>query len=309
MSQHEPVYGIASWRAWVKNAPDNLKSTRQTSREVSTSDPYSVYSFDELFRIVSFLNVMNKTRILLFRGQSRDLPVRPTIFRDQWHVPHRSEIVDLSLDRTHYFNALTSLCDLVQKALKAKLPRHAPFDNYKKDSRLRVAPWSVIQHYELWPTPVIDLTSSLRVAASFALGLPEPLNEGFLYAYALPSVTSDLMELKGVPDPIAYRLSAVCPPYAPRPHLQEGILIGHSAIQSSDLDTVACDFLDNMLVAKFRLSDELTNGQSSFWSSEFPKFLPNALLPRRSNDELAERFSIILDYAVLDGKASWSESA
>jgi hypothetical protein len=308
MSKPEPIYGIASWKAWAKDAPYNLRDTRQTSREICTSEPYDVHTFDELFRVASFLNVMNKKRMLLFRGQGRDLPARPTIVRDRWLVPGGAEFVDLSLDRLHYWNALQPLCSLISRSLRGKLPRHAPFDRFESNPRLRVAPWSVIQHYELWPTPVVDLTSSLRVAASFALGLPAPRSEGFLYAYASPTITSDLMELAGVPDPITYRLSAVCPPSARRPHLQEGMLIGRSEFQDTDLNREN-DFLDDMIVAKFRLLDGGSSGQPSFWSNEFPKFLANSLLPQKSNDELVETFATAIEYVVFEGKASWRRKA
>lgn len=306
MPKPDTVYGTASWKVWIKEAPDDLSSTRQTSREVSASEPFNVHTFDELFRVVSFLNVMNKKKVLLFRGQSRDLPARPTIVRDRWPVPGGTEFVDLSLDRPHYWDALAPLCKLVRRVLRGKLPRHAPFDQFESDPRLRVAPWSVIQHYELWPTPVIDLTSSLRVAASFALGLPVPRHEGFLYVYAPPSIASDLMELVRVPDPITYRLSAVCPPSARRPHLQEGILIGRSEFQDGDLNEEN-DFLDDMLVAKFRLMDGQIGAESTFWSKEFPKFRWDALLPAKSNDELAETFANIVEHVIVEGKASWHE--
>ena len=96
-------------------------------------------------------------------------------------------------------------------------------------------------------------------------------------------------------DPIVYRLSAVCPPDARRPHLQEGFLIGRSTLELHDLMTAA-DGLDDLLVATFRLED----GPAGFWNEDFPRFRPGALLPDPRVDELSEIFAQILRYAVAE---------
>ena len=57
-------------------------------------------------------------------------------------------------------------------------------------SMFREAIWAVAQHYELWPTPLIDITPNLRAAASFAL--LNGRNEGELYVVALPPSTNSI---------------------------------------------------------------------------------------------------------------------
>ena len=54
---------------------------------------------------------------------------------------------------------------------------------------MREAKSAVTQHYGFWPTPLIDLTSSLWVAASFALKArqDDTVIRGFLYVVGMPN--------------------------------------------------------------------------------------------------------------------------
>ena len=165
-------------------------------------------------------------------------------------------------------------CSKVARVLRGRLPRHRPFEHFQQRPELRVAPWSVLQHYELWPTPLLDLTMSLRVAASVALGLPDAHDEGFVYVFALEEPTSDVMLLGAETRSAAIRLSAVCPPDTLRPHLQQGILIGNPNFSETDLQVWATSPVRDRLVAKFRLVD-----RGSFWGRDFPKHTATSLLP------------------------------
>jgi FRG domain len=313
VGQSGNVYGIKTWRAWERSKPSYLGDTKQVPRDIDNKWIHPVHSFRELFRVVAFLNVMNKTTTLLFRGQTRDLEPRPTLLRDNWTVPGSRTRVDLSLDRVYYWDQLGPLCDHVSEVLSGKLPRHAPFDQYRSQHgrRLRIAPWAVIQHYELWPTPLVDLTSSLRVAASFALGVPRGHREGYVYVYDVSGIVTDLMELTRqfghhqVPEPITYRLSAVCPPSMDRPHLQEGFLMGNSQFGREDLTDTDNWYLADRLVAKFHLLDDWEGGRSKFWSSDFPKHRLGSLLPRPADDEVKRLLDTTIHYEVIDRKAAW----
>jgi hypothetical protein len=189
-------YGIESWRVWRVSAPLYLGNTKQRPEQIQAEEPFNVSTYRDLFRVVSFLNVMNKEFNLLFRGQGHDYLLGPSISRENWEVPDINRTVRLSADRQYYWQRLAPMCDWVSEILRGKLPRHAPFEQYKYlgKKHLRVAPWAVIQHYGLWPTPLLDMTSSLRVAASFALGLPKSRDTGVLYVFAIPRIVSDVMD-------------------------------------------------------------------------------------------------------------------
>ena len=142
--------------------------------------------------------MMNNERILLFRGQRDDSPLTPTLFRDQWKPPfgRYRKPVPLVVARKAYWDGLTNAESVVLPILKRQgLPRWRHFRDYPQ------ARWAVIQHYELWPTPLLDFTSSLRVAASFAFGCDRNAPEGFLYIVGVSQVWANLMDLSVSPAP------------------------------------------------------------------------------------------------------------
>ena len=305
MPRDGKVYGIKTWRRWCESQPDYMGDQKQRPAEIGDEYICDVHTYQEMLRIVAFLKVMNKGVDLLYRGQAHDLSPTPTLLRDNWMVPGLGTRVELSLDRRYYYDQLAPLSARVCSVLRNDLPRHRPFELHASNARLRIAPWAVIQHYELWPTPLLDLTSSLRVAASFALALPTRRTEGYVYLYAIPGVISDLMELAGVPDPITYRLSAVCPPSAERPHLQEGFLIGRSLFNEVDLDARRDQLLAESFVAKFRLHDSPRWRRSTFWNRDFPRQRCGSFLPTATNDHLYRRLSSGIRHGLAEGRAIW----
>jgi hypothetical protein len=80
--------------------------------------------------------------------------------------------------------------------------------------------WAILQHYEVCDTPLLDVTNSLRVAASFATN--NPAAEGpVLYVLGVPSLSGSITASSEQGLQII-RLSSICPPEARRPYFQEG---------------------------------------------------------------------------------------
>jgi hypothetical protein len=148
--------------------------------------------------------------------------------------------------------------------------------------------WAVIQHYHLWPTPLIDLTSSLRVAATFALGSNPPppgsVHHGVILVVAVPapsgSIVFDIDE-----HIVLTRLNSCCPPIVRRPHLQDGFLAGRFPFRGpSDDESREKSSLRFRIITKLELIDAGT-----FWDESHSPLPQNALLP--SNDELGKAFA------------------
>ena len=242
---------------------------------------------------------MNKTSFLLFRGQSKDREPTPTLMRERWAHPTTGKLLSMTLDadREHYWDGLSRATEIVAMRLKGQLPRHRPFEQYTTRPWLRVAPWSVIQHYELWPTPFLDLTSSLRVAASFALGVHNAPTGGFLYVIAIQKVVSDVMRQIGVDtDLTVVRLSSVCPPGTQRPHLQEGHLIGNPNFKTEDLGQMPVSPIVDRMVAKFHVLDS----PPGFWDPvDFPRHSWVSMLP---DDETSESLKSAMAYFMKNGR-------
>jgi hypothetical protein len=280
MADNGSFYGLHSWHVWCKDQPRYLKGDKRApSPTWSDNEVLDVSAYTTLANIVAFLNVMNKQYQLAFRGQSRDVEPTPTILRDWWRSPKDQELFDLAANRNHYWLQLSAASDRATAVLlERRLPRHMPFETFPSHQERRVAPWSVIQHYELWPTPLLDLTTSLRVAASFALGIVEERDVGFLQVFALRRTVSDVMMISERSRFAAIRLSAVCPPETARPHLQEGLLAGNPNFGDANLGRRHRSALSKMLVAKFRLIDK-HSGSRRFWDRDFPRHSARSLLP------------------------------
>jgi hypothetical protein len=222
---------------------------------------------------------MNKRLTLYFRGQSKDIDPVATIFRTQWQPLHSGPYIRISdANRSKYFTQITALgkqiftiCDSPELGL----PR------WRGLRDVREIQWAIIQHYGVWPTPLIDVTSSLRVAASFALGMSSGSflcpKVAYLYVVGLPYST-EWISAHSNQDLVLARLQSACPPIAKRPHFQEGFLLGSTALGNLGSDEYDRSRLNRRLVAKFELHDA-----GHFWNPDFPVIGPGALLPEEDH--------------------------
>jgi len=111
---------------------------------------------------------------------------------------------------------------------KLKLPR----SYFKFIDRYDESKWAILQHYG-YPTPLLDITKSIRLAASFATMKyfancrEVNVNEhpGFVYVLGLPEAHGYISSFT-YEAVVLVRLLGTCPPEAKRPHLQDGYLIG-----------------------------------------------------------------------------------
>ena len=55
--------------------------------------------------------------------------------------------------------------------------------------RRKLIQWSILQHYEVCSTPLLDFTQSVRVSCSFAL-LEATTEEPYVFAFGLPYLTN-----------------------------------------------------------------------------------------------------------------------
>jgi len=302
MLRHKAIYGIRALNEWNRRfaqhdipAMRDLGDTKQDSG-VDQGEFMEVRSFDKLLKIISFLSVMNKRLILLYRGQVNDAILQSSLSRNTWQPWSADLAAPASLEgaeRTYYWETLATVEKLVLDVLEEYgMPR------WRHMQYCAPARWAVVQHYGLWPTPLIDFTTSTRVAASFAFGIKKNSKEGYLYVVGAKRVRSDLMTLGNANteevnlQTLVIRLNSVCPPSALRPHLQEGVLVGNYPVPSTDspYETEAHD-ASPLVIAKFKLIDD-----GGFWTEDFPKHRIEALLPAEENDPMLHRFREVVDW-------------
>jgi hypothetical protein len=257
-------------------APKASKAMPTACGDVRKGQAHTVVSFMELAKKVAELQFRNRDFVLLFRGQAQDhkndkknTSLKPSLFRP------KGEVVPGPGELYQRFNRLRDAERiLVTRYIQAGLLGH---DRLKRQPILR---WSILQHYGICDTPLLDVTHSLRIAASFASSGED---EGFVFVLGVPHLSGAITASAEAGLQIV-RLSSVCPPAAVRPHIQEGYLLGEypdmtGFDQKQHYEHYEIDF-GRRLVAKFRFDP------TTFWKDDaFPKVGDAALYPDE-NDPL-----------------------
>jgi hypothetical protein len=214
---------------------------------------------------------------LLFRGQRADhktaknnTTLKPTLFR-------------LDGEKLPTSQSLEKRFALLRKAESGLVERYAEagFVGIERLKRHRILRWAILQHYEVCPTPLLDVTHSLRIAASFA-SRGRLDGEAFVFVLGVPNLSGAVTASSEASLQVV-RLSSACPPDAVRPHVQEGYLLGEYP-EIADIESnikyryYEMDFA-RRLVAKFRFEPK------TFWRSpNFQAAPEEALYPKEHRD-------------------------
>jgi len=240
-------------------------------KRISESAAYRLNTFRELVEYVARLSFMNKDYLLFYRGQSSDYKNKagissfyPTIYRGDYLS--QKELDGRFENLKEKGRSLTRLFE------------ERKIEGYKEVKRRKNIQWSILQHYEVCPTPFLDFTHSLRVACSFAL-LNNTSDKGYIFIFGMPYLTNRI-SINSEHDIVNIRLLSICPPTALRPYFQEGYLVGTDGI-TDNYDTKGELDFNNRLVAKFEIPNN-----DSFWGDDFHGIPENLLYPE--NDPVLE---------------------
>jgi hypothetical protein len=248
--------------------------------DILESEPKVVNSFRELVGEVAEISYRNPEHVLFFRGQHQDFQknLRNQGLASSFYPSiYRSPGTSLSV---------TEVMKRFKKLEKASLMLIEKFsgneiDGHEKLSKFEELNWAILQHYEVCDTPLLDVTHSLRVAASFALN--ENDSDGYLYVFGFPhpngsitySVEQELMNI---------RLLSICPPGAHRPYFQEGFLVG--TFPSRRLAKHPSLDIGRRLIAKYRLKPR------KFWDKHFQAIPKEALYPKDDIEQICSEIKL-----------------
>ncbi|MBI1233046.1 MAG: FRG domain-containing protein [Alphaproteobacteria bacterium] len=251
---------------------------------------YYVSNYGELVSNISEIQYSNRDYVFLFRGQNGDYAderglttIKPSMYRN--YSPSKGLVFDR--DKIIQNSKHLEMCEakLIEKFSDVYGSRNEFLHDLKRNEILR---WSILQHYEICKTPLLDVTSSLSVACSFAsISINKNKSESesdfaHIMVLAVPALTGGASVFADEGFQVL-RLSNFCPPSAARPHWQEGYLIGpyptFRPTRRAELnrgDDVECAV---RLVAKFNFNVD------SFWkkSRTHRKLPKSALFPNRSD--------------------------
>lgn len=239
-------------------------------KEVGKDLGYSVTTFRKLVEQVAKLAYLNKDYLLFFRGQKNDYRNKansstfyPTIYRGDY-IPQQE--LDFRFDKLESASKILS-----------HLFKENKIQGQQELRRKKYIQWSILQHYEVTETPLIDLTQSLRVACSFAQ-LYNDQKTAFVYVFGLPYYTNRI-STNSEHDLVNVRLLSITPPEALRPYFQEGYLVGTDDL-TNEYDNKGELDLNNRLIAKFEIPNN-----NRFWGTDFKIIPETALYPKKDKIE------------------------
>jgi hypothetical protein len=256
-------------------------------KPVWRSAAFEATTFRALVEHVARLAYINGDEMLFFRGQDRDYQSKaggttlyPAIYRGDLLA---------AVELVHRFELLDQAARLLVERFKA-----AGVEGHRELRQKRYIQWSILQHYEVVPTPLLDLTQSLRVACSFAQ-LRSTESTCCVHVLGLPYLTNRL-SINSEHDIVNVRLLSICPPAALRPYFQEGYLAGTADVTTDFESKTELDFR-NRLIAKFAIPRA-----HSFWGAGFEQIPETALYPKGDKIfDLCARFKIELQEELRPG--------
>jgi hypothetical protein len=239
-----------------------------TVSKIRSSDGFPVKTFRQLVDEVAIVTINNRNYEMFYRGQTFDYKdsqgayykdkksrtvIYPSICR-----PERKEdgTYKASIRKLHIQKRYDDIYQMIEMWSGRKYNQEELY-------------LSLFQHYEILSTPLIDITQSLRVAATFAL---RKSDTGYVYVFGLPFPNGSISHFidLGI---VLIKLQNVCPVDAYRPRYQEGYLVGKYPIKPTK---DGGDNLARRLVAKFRLD----NSNGKFWDENFQPMPEDILFPK-----------------------------
>lgn len=233
--------------------PSTLPQASQ--EQMLQGDGYFVKSYAELSQHIAELACANPDLILFYRGQSIDYKVGkiqrtsllPTLYRNV-----------TALDEKYRIKKLKIAGEILSNKLRIKHVQNARVVERKK-----LIQWSILQHYEVTETPLIDVTQSLRVACSFAL-LNQREEFVYIYVLGLPYCTNRI-SVNSEEYLTNIRLISIIPPIALRPYYQEGFLVGEDTYEDDMFAHKEEKDLANRLIYKFKISRKALEEADEKW--------------------------------------------
>lgn len=272
---------IGSQKIWTFSG-ESPKIDSLTCSAIRRQPAHRVRNYMDLATRIAELQFRNRDFVLMFRGQNGDFrnrsgytSLRPSLMRAS--IPNRVP-TETVLNRR--FEKLLA----AEKALLVEYERQRLLGRDRL-RRQRILRWAILQHYEICRTPLLDVTQSLRIAASFAS--QNAGSEAYIFVLGIPNISGAITASAEAGLQIV-RLASVCPPSAVRPHIQEGYLLGEypecATVEQQDLYSLAEMDFGRRLIAKFRFDP------THFWekSTRFPRVGEGALYPRPSHDPMCE---------------------
>lgn len=242
----------------TKRIKEEYNGESKTTKEITSfvrSNTIKINTFQDLIMEIAELSYKNPDVMLFYRGQSSNYiktkytTLYPTIYRSNNEKDIRFEFEILE-------KATNNLLDQLEKN------NDIDSDEMGEIKKIKLLQYSILQHYEVCKTPLLDVTQSLKVACSFAI-LNNENNIGYVYILGLPYITGRI-SVDSEDYITNVRLLSISCSASKRPFFQEGYLVQTEFTSDTDIEKGELDF-NRRIVAVYEFENN-----KKFWGSENP---------------------------------------
>lgn len=230
------------------------KSTRDVTSFVR-SHTIEIETFHDLIMEIAELSYKNPDVMLFYRGQinnyikNKYATLYPTIYRS-----------NSEKDIEFEFDILEQASSILMKELENN--SSVDKEEIKEIKKIKLLQYSILQHYEVCKTPLLDLTQSLKVACSFAM-LNNKNKIGYIYVLGLPYINGRI-SVDSEDYITNVRLLSISSSSSKRPFFQEGYLVQTEFTSDADIEKGELDF-NRRIVAIYQFKNT-----KKFWGKELP---------------------------------------
>jgi hypothetical protein len=204
----------------------SLTDEKLNSSAIARNQPVRVRSYEELVETIAEISYRNQGYLPMFRGQNREYLSRGAKpgaqLLDSFHRPDvgsgRLSASEKQKRREVLEITVKNFVSFIEKSRYKDQFIRAEFAHTDE------LVWAVLQHYEVLPTPLLDLTQSIHVAASFA-ALNNKTDKAYVYMLGFESINANI-SCSWHERYQLIRLSSIMPKIARRPLYQEGYFLG-----------------------------------------------------------------------------------
>ena len=253
------------------------KGKSNSTRDVTSfvrSNSIKIATFHDLIMEIAELSYKNPDVMLFYRGQNSNYikkkysTLYPTIYRpnNEKDIKFEFEILENSSN------------ELLQELEKND---NVDGEELKDIKKIKVLQYSILQHYEVCKTPLLDVTQSLKVACSFAI-LDNKNNTGYIYVLGLPYITGRI-SVDSEDYITNVRLLSISCSSSKRPFFQEGYLVQTEFVSDTNIEKGELDF-NRRIVAIYEFKNN-----KKFWGSENPISKDDLYPPEDTMKNICER--------------------
>jgi len=268
--------GINDYFTFLSTSTEKGTIIDQESSVRPVNDPgYSIKSYPQLLNCIAAIKYQNPSFDIFFRGQNKDYPTNdngltsglyPSIFRNAFNRPSGALTPPKIVQRRY------EILNKAENILIDELSNPDLKFNAQMFKRFPILRWSILQHYEICDTPLLDVAPVLDIALTFGSGQDQ--DSAYLYGIALPRHTQ-IVSNSVLTETQSINLAQICPPNFLRPHYQNGFLIGnYPSVMNYEVKIRGTYNFSNRLLVKFKIENigELTR-------TGFNKLLTELIMP------------------------------